>query len=172
MAVSIVMPALEMAQETGKLLSWRKQEGDSVSKGEPLLEIETDKVVLDLEAPADGVLAGVESRNGDVVPVGQIIAWIVAPGEKPPAESETAAVPAARAMSEQSRAAAAAASAAAPQKAAAVPEPKISPKARKMAQEHGVDIRTIQGTGPSGAITGDDVLRAAQSNAAAPAAAP
>src|SRR5215472_15422306 len=74
MAISVVMPALEMAQETGKLLAWKKKEGDSVSKGEILLEIETDKAVDEIEAQADGVLAGVKSHEGDVVPVGQTIA--------------------------------------------------------------------------------------------------
>jgi pyruvate dehydrogenase E2 component (dihydrolipoamide acetyltransferase) len=59
MAISVVMPALEMAQETGKLLAWRKKEGDQVIKGEPLLEIETDKVVLEVQAPGDGILAAV-----------------------------------------------------------------------------------------------------------------
>ena len=102
MAISVVMPALEMAQETGKLLSWRKQEGETVTKGEPLLEIETDKVVLDIEAPADGILAGVRQRDGAVVPVGEIIAWIVAPGEAPPADSGPATV-SARATQEQAR---------------------------------------------------------------------
>ena len=56
------MPALEMAQETGKLIAWRKKEGDRVTKGEPLLEIETDKAVVEVEAPADGVLAGIKRR--------------------------------------------------------------------------------------------------------------
>src|ERR1700685_2322098 len=87
MAVSIVMPALEMAQETGKIISWLKKEGDSIAKGEPLAEIETDKVVLEVEATVDGVLAGVKAAAGDVIPVGQIIAWIVAPGEQPPVEA-------------------------------------------------------------------------------------
>jgi len=63
MAFSVVMPALEMAQETGKLIAWRKQEGDRVTKGEPLLEIETDKAVLELEAPADGILGRKASRR-------------------------------------------------------------------------------------------------------------
>ena len=71
MAISIVMPALEMAQETGKIISWLKKEGDSIAKGEPIAEIETDKVVLELEAAADGVLAGVIGSAGDVVPGGQ-----------------------------------------------------------------------------------------------------
>ena len=86
MAFSVVMPALEMAQETGKLIAWRKQEGDRVTKGEPLLEIETDKAVMEVEAPADGILAGITAHGGADIPVGQTIAWIVAPGEKPPAD--------------------------------------------------------------------------------------
>ena len=78
------MPALEMAQETGKLIAWRKKEGDRVTKGEPLLEIETDKAVVEVEAPADGILAGIKASAGDDIPVGQTIAWIVAPGEAVP----------------------------------------------------------------------------------------
>ena len=89
MAVSVVMPALELAQETGKLLAWLKQEGDAIAKGEPLVEIETDKAVFELEAPAEGFLAGVKSGAGDTVPVGQTIAWIVARGEQPPADADS-----------------------------------------------------------------------------------
>src|SRR6266853_876805 len=87
MAISIVMPALEMAQDTGKLLSWRKKEGERVSKGEPLLEIETDKAVVEIESPGDGILAGIRAHEGAVVPVGQTIAWLVQPGEIPPPDS-------------------------------------------------------------------------------------
>jgi len=165
------MPALEMAQETGKLLAWRKQEGETVTKGEPLLEIETDKVVIDLEAPADGVLAGVKQRDGAVVPVGEIIAWIVAPGEKPPADAGPIAA-SARATQEQARPQSAHTPAPAASGPARSPEggPKISPKARRLAEEHGVDISTIQGTGPGGTISGEDVLAAVKQ--AAPATAP
>src|SRR5882672_1165487 len=85
MAVSVVMPALEMAQETGKLVSWKKKEGDTVAKGEMLLEVETDKAVVEVEAQAEGILGGVTARIGDVVPVGQTIAWLLQPGEKVPA---------------------------------------------------------------------------------------
>src|SRR4029453_10353651 len=88
----------EMAQETGKIVSWLKKEGETVTKGEVLLEIETDKAVVEVEATADGVLAGVKSHEGDVVPVGVTIAWLVAPGEEPPREVPSAA-PAARASS-------------------------------------------------------------------------
>src|SRR4029077_20797370 len=86
MAISVVMPALEMAQETGKLISWLKREGESVAKGEALLEIETDKAIMEIESPGDGVLAGVKVQPGAEVPVGQTIAWIVRPGEVPPAD--------------------------------------------------------------------------------------
>ena len=75
------MPALEMAQETGKLVSWKKKEGEQVKKGEMLLEVETDKAVVEIEAAGDGVLGGVTAKAGDVVPVGQTIAWLLKPGE-------------------------------------------------------------------------------------------
>src|SRR6202163_4311769 len=91
MAHSIVMPALEMAQETGKLISWRKKEGEAIGKGEPLLDIETDKAVVEIESPADGILVGVKAHAGDVIPVGQTIAWVVNPGENPPAETQPSA---------------------------------------------------------------------------------
>ena len=84
MAISVVMPALEMAQETGKLLAWRKKEGEHVSKGEPLLEIETDKAVVEVEAPGEGILAGITAGAGAVIPVGETIAWLVAPGYNSP----------------------------------------------------------------------------------------
>jgi pyruvate dehydrogenase E2 component (dihydrolipoamide acetyltransferase) len=156
MAFSVVMPALEMAQETGKLLAWRKQEGDHVTKGEPLLEIETDKAVMEVEAPADGILAGVSASAGADIPVGQTIAWIVAPGEKPPAQSETPA-PAARAKSESHAAPAAIAV-----EPSAARGAKISPKARRLAKELGVDVGTVRGSGPGGEILASDVQAAAR----------
>src|SRR6188474_333525 len=136
MATSVVMPALEMAQETGKIVSWVKKEGDTIRKGEILLEVETDKAVVEIEAAADGVLAAVKSQAGDVVPVGTTIAWILKPGEPVPTETAPAA-PAARTMTEQPRPAAptAAASAAAPSAPAgpSSDDVKISPKARRLA---------------------------------------
>ena len=157
MAFSVVMPALEMAQETGKLIAWRKKEGDRVTKGEPLLEIETDKAVMEVEAPADGVLAGITGSVGSDIPVGQTIAWIVAPGEKPPAEKDVAtAAPAVRGKTESHTTAAAAAS---PQSAAA-PGARISPKARRLAKEWGVDIAGVRGSGPGGEILASDIQAA------------
>src|SRR6185295_16231021 len=148
MAISVVMPALELAQETGKVLAWIKKEGDNVVKGEPLLEIETDKVSFELEAQADGILAGVRSHEGDVVPVGQIIAWLVAPGEQPPAASDAAA----RGMAEQARPLTVPPAASPRPAAVSSGGPRISPKARRIAEEKGVDITKIRGTGPDGQI--------------------
>src|SRR5215831_19122194 len=164
MATSVVMPALEMAQETGKIVSWIKKEGDSVTKGEILLEVETDKAVVEIEATADGVLAGVKSHEGDVVPVGTTIAWLVAPGEQPPAESQTPA-PTARAtvgaVYERPARSQTAPTVAPDISTASI---QISPKARRLAKEKGVDITKIRGTGPDGTITSDDVLQAAESS--------
>ena len=170
MAVSVVMPALEMAQETGKLLAWLKKEGDSVKKGEPLVEIETDKVTVEVEAPADGILAALKAWEGAEIPVGHIIAWIVAPGEQPPAESPSAA-PAARAMTEQSVRPASVASAAGVA-GPAEPSARVSPKAKRVAKELGVDLSRVRGTGPDGTITSEDVEAAAKSQGPAEAAEP
>jgi pyruvate dehydrogenase E2 component (dihydrolipoamide acetyltransferase) len=164
MAFSVVMPALEMAQETGKLIAWRKQEGDRVTKGEPLLEIETDKAVVEVEAPADGILTGITASAGADIPVGQTIAWIVAPGERPPATEPAASAPGARAVS-QSRSEPAGAIVAAPPAVAAATNAKISPKARRLAKELGVEVSSVRGSGPGGEILASDV----QAAAAAPA---
>jgi pyruvate dehydrogenase E2 component (dihydrolipoamide acetyltransferase) len=155
MAVSVVMPALEMAQDSGKLVSWLKQEGESVRKGEMLLEVETDKAVVEVEAAADGILAGVSAKPGDVVHVGHTIAWLVQPGEAPPAAVTR---PAATAPAAAASPTAAAPSVSAPPRGAA----RISPKARRLAQEKGVDISRLTGSGPGGEILADDILAAAR----------
>src|SRR5262249_50843856 len=81
MPTSVIMPALELAQETGKVLRWLKAPGDSVVKGEPIVEIETDKVTTEIEAAASGILRDVTAQEGDIVPVGQAIAMIVVASE-------------------------------------------------------------------------------------------
>src|SRR5712692_7761586 len=81
MATDVILPALGMSQDTGKIVQWLKGEGEQVVKGEPLAEIETDKATVEIEAPADGVLAHITAAVGDDVPVGQVIATILAPGE-------------------------------------------------------------------------------------------
>lgn len=163
MPFSVVMPALEMAQETGKLVAWRKKEGDHVAKGEPLLEVETDKAVLEVEAPAEGILAGVTAAIGAEIPVGQTIAWIVNPGETPPQEAKSLS-PQSRAQKQNQAGTKTDAG-----KEYATTAIKISPKARRLAKEQGVDIIGVRGSGPTGEILAEDILAAAKArNAASP----
>ena len=163
MALNVVMPALEMAQETGKILAWLKKEGEPVAKGEPLLEIETDKAVVEIEAPGDGILAGVRAGVGAVVPVGETIAWLVQPGETPPAEA---------AKNQSGRSAVSRYECASGRGAGCRPVArgaKISPKARRLAGEKGVDPGRVRGSGPGGEVLAADILAAAE---ASPAGAP
>ena len=142
MPTDVIMPALEMAQETGKVLKWLKAPGHAVRKGEPIVEIETDKVTVEIEAPASGVLRDVTARAGDVVPVGQTIALIVAPGEAGAVGPTPVATPA---------------------PAAAVPAARLaaaSPKARRLAAERGRDVSALRGSGPGGAVLAGDVVAA------------
>jgi pyruvate dehydrogenase E2 component (dihydrolipoamide acetyltransferase) len=171
MAISVVMPALEMAQETGKLISWLKKEGEPVVKGEPLLEIETDKAVMEIESPGDGVLAGIKIQAGTEVPVGRTIAWIVRPGETPPVDEI--------AVESGRKTSAAATGSAIPTAASANQSPtstqaaiaiKISPKARRLAGERGIDLADVRGSGAGGEILASDILAAAESKAAVPSA--
>ena len=168
MAISVVMPALEMAQETGKLVSWLKQEGDSVAKGEPLLEIETDKAVMEIESPGEGVLAGIKIQAGAEVPVGQTIAWIVRPGEVPPTDELAAA--SGRKSTTATRTSASANQPASSSHSTSAQAAKISPKARRLASERGVNLADLRGSGPDGEILAADILAAAESKAVVPSA--
>lgn len=166
MPTNVIMPALEMAQETGKVLHWLKAPGDSVRKGEPIVEIETDKVTVEVEAPASGVLRDVTARVGDVVPVGQTIALIFAAGEvgsvrpaaasgpRPVAASAVPSPPAAVLAHVASQKASPAADGTAARLIAA------SPKARRLAAERGLDISALRGSGPGGAVLAVDVATA------------
>jgi pyruvate dehydrogenase E2 component (dihydrolipoamide acetyltransferase) len=140
MATSVIMPALEMAQESGRLVSWLKREGEPVTKGEPLMEIETDKVTVEIEAPDSGILGGVLVKENDEVPVGQTIAWILAPGEIAPSialnEPRSG-----RASTLQS------APVIKPQPVQAPVTQNVSPVARKMAEEHGIDLALVKSHG-------------------------
>src|SRR2546425_13114915 len=157
MPATVIVPALELAQETGKVLKWLKSPGDTVAKGESIVEIETDKVTIESEAPAAGVLRDVPARAGDVVPVGQTIALIFAPGEAGAAGPAPAVTPAASA----------AATGAVPSPPAAVGSSagavKVSPLARKIAEEHGVGL--AQGKAATGRIAEADLLAHVQRRA-------
>jgi len=148
MPTNVIMPALELAQETGKVLRWMKAPGDTVRKGEPIVEIETDKVTVEIESPASGVLSDVTAQEGDVVPVGQTIALIAEAGVTPAPASTLS--PQGRGQGEGARA-----------------EPiKASPLARRIAEEHGVDLARIKSA--SGKIEKADVLAFVESRKAAP----
>src|SRR5579872_403218 len=81
MATDVILPALGMSQDTGKIIQWLKAEGEQVAKGEPLVEIETDKATVEIEAPAAGMLTRVSAAAGEDIPVGEVIAVILAPDE-------------------------------------------------------------------------------------------
>ncbi|HET9540993.1 MAG TPA: dihydrolipoamide acetyltransferase family protein [Candidatus Limnocylindria bacterium] len=150
MPTTVIMPALELAQETGKVIKWLKNPGDAVTKGEPIVEIETDKVTVEIEAPAAGVLREVTAQPGDVVPVGKTIALIFAAGEAGGAASPAPAAAAARAMATPSPAAPVG------QSPAAASGVRASPLARKLAEQHGVDLASIKT--PSGRVEKADVM--------------
>lgn len=157
MAISIVMPALELAQETGKLVAWRKNEGESVAKGEPLLEIETDKAVVEIESPGDRILSAISAKPGDTVPVGVTIAWLLQPGESAPASPASS--PASGRASTRPVTLASPAKNADPKSPGPV---KISPKARRLAQEREVNLQHLRGSGTGGEILASDILAAAE----------
>ena len=169
MAVSVVMPALEMAQESGKVISWRKREGEKVAKGEPLLEVETDKAVVEVESPGDGILSAISAREGAVIPVGQTIAWLLAPGEAAPVV--TAPTQTGRRTDSAAAGTSAASTAASSSSAPASTEVRMSPKARRLAREHGVDVTRLRGSGPGGEVLAEDILKAAQGAGAVSASA-
>ncbi len=180
MPTNVIMPALGVAQERGTLLHWFKTEGQSVTKGERLMEIETDKATVEIEAPASGILANVTASPGDEVPVGIKIAVILAPGE---VASQAAArehphpspLPKGEGKTSQVR-------------TGAEPNPPVSPfikgglkgdllaseislrdrtrilaspAAKRIAKAKGIDITVLKGSGPEGAVLAEDVLRSA-----------
>src|SRR5262245_41655864 len=152
MATNVIMPALGVAQQTGTLLKWLKAEGQAVAKGEPLMEIETDKATVEIEAAASGTLARVTAKAGDEVPVGQTIALILATGEteaavqsphaKPLPKGEGVDVGEGRGVGRSTT--------------AMMPTPGAStiqipgrilasPKAKRIAREQGIELKSLRG---------------------------
>jgi pyruvate dehydrogenase E2 component (dihydrolipoamide acetyltransferase) len=158
MASEVKLPRLGQGMEAGTITKWLKSEGEIVSKGEPLFEIDTDKVTQEVESDYDGVLLKIALPEGEA-PVGQTIAWIGAEGEEISAPSEEPAaapaepqkVPETLKVSDTS---------------VAPPQPtngriKASPLARRIARERGIDLAALTGTGPEGRIVAEDVERGA-----------
>jgi pyruvate dehydrogenase E2 component (dihydrolipoamide acetyltransferase) len=184
----IVMPRLSDSMEEGTILKWLKADGDAVSRGEPLAEIETDKATLTYESDAAGTLT-IVVQAGETLPIGEVIARLedgaAAPGAAPenaPAGAEGETSPAAAegetaepaAAEGETSAAAGEGAAAAERPALAKPAParktgrvKASPLARRMAREQGVDLQLVDGTGPGGRVVRADVEQAAKAGTAA-----
>src|SRR5262245_21186268 len=157
MPTNVIMPALEMAQETGKVLRWIKSPGDRVIKGESIVEIETDKVTVEIEAPASGILRDITAHAGDVVPVGKTIALIVTAAEVGASgAAPTAAPPTTAPRASAAAGSASAAVAAGAETNASAGAVKASPLARKLAEQHGVDLTRMKTA--SGRIEKADVL--------------
>ncbi|QKF52520.1 2-oxoglutarate dehydrogenase complex dihydrolipoyllysine-residue succinyltransferase [Pseudomonas graminis] len=165
MAIEIKAPSFPESVADGTVATWHKKPGDAVKRDDLIVDIETDKVVLEVLAEADGVLGAIVAEEGATVLSNQLLGSIEAGG--------AAAAPAAAAP-----AAAASAPAAAPAQAAAAPaasgdEDAIgAPAARKLAEENGINLSSVKGTGKDGRVTKEDVVAAIEAKKSAPAAAP
>ncbi len=202
MSTEVFMPALGMNQETGKLIEWLVEEGQSVTKGEPIMVVETDKTTMELEAHATGIIVNISAKNGDDVPVGEVIALIVTPGETyasttVPNVPEVPAVSEAPILSTAPIASPPIIKPVSPLAARVAEEfdidlrqvttngkrikkedilayvnqehstasnvcgfPLASPKARWLGREKNIDLHTLKGSGPNGAVLTMDVMNA------------
>ncbi len=143
MAVAVIMPKLDEAMRTGRIVKWVKNEGDRVEKRDVICEIETEKTAFDIEAEESGILSKLMVKAGDDVPVGAPICFILQPGEEVAEVPE----PVAKAKEEVQ-----------------VEAIKASPLAKSIAKEHAIDLSLVKGTGPQGRITKEDVLRVVEKN--------
>jgi len=163
MAERIFMPKAGMAMEEGLIVRWLLAEGETVSRGEPIVEIETDKVTLEVEAEASGTLLQIVRGEGETVPVIETIGWIGEPGEEipeetggdaEPAEAAALAAPAVTAVTENESAPTI--------ESAAGGKIRATPAARRVAQELSVDLALVRPTGAEGEITSNDVKTTAE----------
>lgn len=170
MATEVIMPKVDMVMDNGTFVEWLKKEGDRVEKGEPLFIILTDKANIEVEAPDSGILAGLKAQPDDVIPVTEVIAYILEPGESVPA-GEKPALPAVQEAKPPVPTAASPATA-----TAEVPPPvsdskvRATPAARHLARELGVELTQVAGSGARGRVhRGDVELFASQLPAASEA---
>ncbi len=161
MATKVHMEALSPTMEEGRLVKWTKQEGDVVKTGDTLAEVETDKAVMELVARADGQLIKVMAPEGSTVPVGSVVAYIGAPGEK--VDGASSAAPAAQPSAPSAVRSAPETQQPAPSAVRGPPEApdntrvKASPLAKRIAKDAGVDLKLVQGSGPGGRVVKRDL---------------
>jgi len=170
MAIPVILPKLGQTMEEGVIERWRVKEGDEVKKGDIILEVTTDKATIEVESYDVGTVLKILRKEGETVPVKEIIAYLGKPGEAVPAAAPSARGAAGVAPKQAAQAAAAPKSAALP--VAEDGKVKASPLAKRLADEMGVDLSAVVGTGPGGRITKEDVLAAAESQKGAPKAVP
>src|SRR3954471_20210571 len=161
-ATVVLLPRLGQGMESGTIVRWLKSEGEPVQKGEPLFELDTDKVTQEVEAEAAGVLLKIAVAEGEVR-VGQTVAFIGAEGEDVPDVAEAAPPTEASNRLLQAEEEPRSEPAPSPEGAATAAgngRVKASPLARRLARERGIDLRAVRGTGPEGRIVAEDVERA------------
>ena len=168
MASEILMPKLGLTMKNGTLVKWLREEGDRVAFGEPLFEVETEKLTNTIEAMADGVILKKTAAEGEKYEVGAVLGYIGEPGESCGDEPVAAVTAAADEPDAASYAADAKDTSASEAKKPSDRRIFISPLARKLAEKHGIDISKVKGTGPNGRIVKADIENYA---ASAPAAA-
>jgi pyruvate dehydrogenase E2 component (dihydrolipoamide acetyltransferase) len=146
------MPSLGQTSDEIRIAQWLKKPGETVLEGEPLLEVETDKATLEVEASSSGILVGIVHESGTVVTAGAVIGWIGERGDEIPVEEDS---PAAAPPSAKTRE---------PGEPATAPSPPgrvlAAPVVRALAREHGLEINEIRGSGPGGRVEREDVLAA------------
>jgi pyruvate dehydrogenase E2 component (dihydrolipoamide acetyltransferase) len=177
MAVDVIMPRVDMTMERGTIRAWKVRSGDSVREGALLFEIETDKSAMEIDAPASGILGPILVHAGVEVPVGTVVARILAAGESAEAAPPRGAPPSPPPVGLAPPPVAAPAASAsptglvAPPLAGLNPRPRATPLARRLAGEHGLDLASLRGTGPRGRIGRADVEAARAASRVAPPAA-
>jgi pyruvate dehydrogenase E2 component (dihydrolipoamide acetyltransferase) len=157
MPTEVIMPKVDMLMETGTFVEWLKKEGEHVNKGDPLFVITTEKAAIELESPGDGILAGVKAKADDVIPVTEVMAYILAPGEALPAKAAPQPVVSTSAQSTV-KAEVAVDLVTAVAETTELDKVRATPVARRMAEELGMDLTQISGRGPRGRIHKADVL--------------
>jgi pyruvate dehydrogenase E2 component (dihydrolipoamide acetyltransferase) len=154
MITKVIMPKIDQTMEKGKIVKWLKKEGEKVTKGEPLLEIETDKTTIEIEARDSGILK-IVAHEGEETQIATTIAYIAKEGEAFPEEKTAVPKPSTAAISKESALKAPKVEEAEKEAATKI---KASPLAKKIAEEKGVNLTQVTGTGPEGRITREDVL--------------